>query len=516
MLDFPLFRSVLRSGSAPDTAKSESVQTPAVPPTALQERPEEKPDLPMAGAGVTDGAALPAAALSDIARRTGDLSVSIADVAGAVQDVSGHAQRQSEGYRSIRDGMAHMAESGSSVVASASEAREVSAAADARITDMAGDLAAMVARVQELTGQVSSINTNIVSVASTLKQVARVSQHVAGIARQTNLLSLNAAVEAARAGENGRGFAVVAGEVKSLSNQASAATEEIGKTVAELSSVLSGVMSEIAEATGTADDLRARTATVGKDIQELPQSLSALRDQQEQILGSARDIDAAIAQTLQQVDALNAMVSESTVRLSGASENLLALTDNAETITGLTARLGVHTVDSPFIAAVQEGAARISELFAEAVRTGQISMEELFDTSYRPIPGSDPQQFTTRFVDFTDRVLPEIQEPMLDLDPTVIFCAAIDRNGYIPTHNHKFSAPQRAGDPVFNAANSRNRRKFEDRVGLSAGRSQRNFLLQAYRRDMGNGDFRMMKDVSAPIMVGGRHWGGLRLAYLAG
>jgi methyl-accepting chemotaxis protein len=50
-------------------------------------------------------------------------------------------------------------------------------------------------------------------------------------------------------------------------------------------------------------------------------------------------------------------------------------------------------------------------------------------------------------------------------------------------------------------------------VGLAAGRNQRPFLLQTYRRDMGGGQYRMMKDVSAPITVAGRHWGGLRLAY---
>lgn len=234
------------------------------------------------------------------------------------------------------------------------------------------------------------------------------------------------------------------------------------------------------------------------------------------ILENARDIDAAIAQTLQQVNALNAMVAESTSRLGSASENLLKLTDSAETITGLTARLGIQTVDSPYIAAVQKAASEISALFTNAVSTGRISMEALFDAAYQPIAGTDPVQFITRFVEFTDLVLPDIQEPMLGFAPNVVFCAATDRNGYIPTHNHKFSQPQRPGDTAFNAANSRNRRKFEDRVGLGAGRSQRSYLLQAYRRDMGNGDFRMMKDVSAPITVAGRHWGGLRLAYLVG
>ena len=103
---------------------------------------------------------------------------------------------------------------------------------------------------------------------------------------------------------------------------------------------------------------------------------------------------------------------------------------------------------------------------------------------------------------------------MLELDPRVVFCAAVDRNAFLPTHNTKFSQKQ-GGDPAWNAANCRNRRIFGDRVGLAAARNRKPFLLQSYRRDMGGGVFVPMKDVSAPIMVRGRHWGGLRLAYKA-
>ena len=42
---------------------------------------------------------------------------------------------------------------------------------------------------------------------------------------------------------------------------------------------------------------------------------------------------------------------------------------------------------------------------------------------------------------------------------------------------------------------------FNDRVGLAAGRNTEDFLLQAYRWDMGGGTFAMMKDISAPIIV---------------
>ena len=52
-------------------------------------------------------------------------------------------------------------------------------------------------------------------------------------------------------------------------------------------------------------------------------------------------------------------------------------------------------------------------------------------------------------------------------------------------------------------------------LGLKAGRNTEPFLLQVYRRDMGGGAFKLMKDVSAPIRAGGAHWGGLRLAYMA-
>ena len=168
-------------------------------------------------------------------------------------------------------------------------------------------------------------------------------------------------------------------------------------------------------------------------------------------------------------------------------------------------------VDGPFIAKVRETALAISNALDEAIKTGQITTQALFDRRYTPIQGSDPPQVMNRATAFLDALLPHYQEPVLEFDPSVVFCAAVDRQGYLPTHNLKFSHPQ-GDDPVWNAANCRNRRIFDDRVGLKAGRSTAPFLLQVYRRDMGGGDFRVMKDLSAPIYAEGRHWGGLRLA----
>jgi methyl-accepting chemotaxis protein len=134
--------------------------------------------------------------------------------------------------------------------------------------------------------------------------------------------------------------------------------------------------------------------------------------------------------------------------------------------------------------------------------------------NYRPIVGSNPQQCLTRFVRFTDALLPALPEPVLDLDPRIVSCVAVDRNGLLPTHNRKFSQLQ-GDDVAWNTANCCNRRLFNDRVGLAAGRSTKKFLLQSYRRDVGGGHFVAMKAVWAPIMVADRHWGGLRIGYKA-
>jgi methyl-accepting chemotaxis protein len=95
----------------------------------------------------------------------------------------------------------------------------------------------------------------------------------------------------------------------------------------------------------------------------------------------------------------------------------------------------------------------------------------------------------------------------------MVFCVAIDRNGYLPVHNKTYSHPQRAGDVAWNTAHSRNRRIFNDTAGLAAGRNQRTYLIQSYARDMGNGITVMMREIDVPIRVQGRHWGGFRTAY---
>lgn len=70
------------------------------------------------------------------------------------------------------------------------------------------------------------------------QSINKITESIAKIASQTNLLSLNAAVEAARAGEQGRGFAVVANEARQLAKGATEAVEQITHVLKDNSSLV--------------------------------------------------------------------------------------------------------------------------------------------------------------------------------------------------------------------------------------------------------------------------------------
>jgi methyl-accepting chemotaxis protein len=173
----------------------------------------------------------------------------------------------------------------------------------------------------------------------------------------------------------------------------------------------------------------------------------------------------------------------------------------------------IHEENTDFVARAMEAGAALTKMFDNAVATGTIAIDDMFDTDYVEISGTNPLQHRSRILDWADRALPPFQEAFLAKDPRMVFCVMIDRNGYLPVHNKIYSHPQRPGDVVWNTANSRNRRIFNDPAGLAAGRNQRAYLIQSYARDMGNGNTVMMREIDVPIRVKGRHWGGFRTAY---
>jgi methyl-accepting chemotaxis protein len=155
----------------------------------------------------------------------------------------------------------------------------------------------------------------------------------------------------------------------------------------------------------------------------------------------------------------------------------------------------------------------VSRALEELIQDGKLTQEALFDNDYVVIEGTSPVQYRTKFLSALEDVLPPIQEALLAGDERMVFCVAVDRNGYLPVHNRKYSFPQRHGETAWNIAHSRNRRIFDDRAGLAAARNVRPYIMQVYARDMGNDVTVVTREVDAPIRVFGKHWGGFRASY---
>ena len=166
--------------------------------------------------------------------------------------------------------------------------------------------------------------------------------------------------------------------------------------------------------------------------------------------------------------------------------------------------------DIPFIDAAKALATQVAEALERAIADNKISTAELFDSEYTPIADSDPLQVTAKHSELTDRLFPTIIDGALAANPRAVFCCVTDRNGYVATHNKIFSDPQRPDDPIWNAAHCRNRRIFDDRTGILAARTTKDYLAQTYARDMGGGKFSMLKEIDAPVWIGKRHWGAVR------
>lgn len=151
----------------------------------------------------------------------------------------------------------------------------------------------------------------------------------------------------------------------------------------------------------------------------------------------------------------------------------------------------------------------VTTQFNLLLTSGKLSLPQLFDTFYIPIPDTSPQKYRTQYDLLSDGVVQPIIDKYQAKDKRVLAVFIVDQNGYVPTHNSSFSKPL-TGYPYVDIKINRTKRMFNDRAGLAAARNEKPYLLQPYQSDAGS---TTLTDMSVPIMVQGRHWGAVRVVF---
>jgi len=444
------------------------------------------------------------------------------EVVSASKQLMGDANRVASGSNQQRDAalatagaMGELTENMNQVSKSASETADISETSSALSTEGMRIVHSASAEMEQIAASVTESARVVCALGERSKAISGIVQTIREIADQTNLLALNAAIEAARAGDQGRGFAVVADEVRKLAERTSQATGEISQMISAIQGETQSAIASIEAGSGQARNGAELAQQAAQSLERINSGARATMEKVESIAAAVarqshtgQSIADHVRRIQDMADTNNAVAAETLVAVGHVeclAENLREISNVFKLGPAGEQALSTH---ARMPALVRQAALSIAQLFDKAVDAGRIKVDDLFDDRYQPIANTRPQKYKTRFDDFTDQNLSPLQESLLEQCKAAVYAISIDRNAYVPTHNRKFSQPL-TGNEKIDFVNSRSKRLFDDPVGKRCGAHEQAFLLQTYRRDTGE----VMHDISAPIYVKGRHWGGFRIGY---
>ncbi|MBV8046835.1 MAG: methyl-accepting chemotaxis protein [Paludibacterium sp.] len=360
-------------------------------------------------------------------------------------------------------------------------------------------------RIGVISEQVKHFNNTVEDLSQRSNSIKSIVDLIQAISDQTNLLALNAAIEAARAGEAGRGFAVVADEVRKLAERVKTATNEISGNI-------EGMMTLVGNTEVETGEISAGTAEASQVVARASQNFQVMIGDFERTAGSLNEMVGTLdtladsnRQINRHVGEIHTLGQDVKQRLDLTQRAADELAGDTEQVQELVSRFIVG--EGPFDTMVNHTRAARDQLQALLTQS-QANGVNVFDQRYQPIAGTNPQKYGTSYDKQLERALQTVYDGCANNVPASRFCVMVDTNGYAPTHMSKASQPM-TGNVEMDLANSRDKRLFNDPAGLKSARNTRPFLLHTYCRDTGE----VLSEISLPVYVGGKHWGGLRLGF---
>jgi methyl-accepting chemotaxis protein len=267
------------------------------------------------------------------------LQETVGEVASASTQIATTLEQQerilAEQATSVSETTTTIEELGASSRQAAEQADASSAGAQQalQLSDMGSkSVAETMAGIEELGSKVTAIAEQIMRLSERTDQISVISDLVADIANQTNMLSLNAAVEAARAGEQGKGFAVVAGEIRKLADQSKQSAEKIQGLVSDIQSSINSTVMVTDEGTKQANAGVKLAQNTAEAFNGVAGAINNVFLNSQQLALSAKQQAVAVQQVISAMNAINLGAKETATGVIQVKASTVNLADSAKNL----------------------------------------------------------------------------------------------------------------------------------------------------------------------------------------
>lgn len=326
--------------------------------------------------------------LNAVASAAGQVGRSAVDIAGYLEDLERNAQAEQGLLTVIGRGLDRVLDESGQMQVAAKTVMDAATNSHRVIESSVATMEESRAQTMRITDWVAGVRGWMADFMDSLAATEKDLAFITHIAREVNILALNARIEAARAGSSGAGFSVIAEAIGKLARDTGTAAGGIANSLKrvrdEAESFATGAVAVMADA----ERVVSGAQDVDRALADIQKGMTELDDIASQIGAATSRVRDAVGAYAPDVRTLETNLRQRARDITLLGSRSIKLIDTSETIIQNAVALGAASSDKQFIDRVMTDAMTLSALLEDALDRGAISETDLFVTDYRPIPHS--------------------------------------------------------------------------------------------------------------------------------